>query len=78
LHCENENLIKTDWLTMWVLKDIAPNISLAESGNLTQTGMGSDFQFWLLFSFYRFSVCPVSPSVFLCVFYKLDQIAPVL
>jgi hypothetical protein len=20
LHCENENLIKTDWLTMWVLK----------------------------------------------------------
>jgi hypothetical protein len=20
LHCENENLIKADWLTMWVLK----------------------------------------------------------
>jgi hypothetical protein len=39
------------------IKDVPPNISLAESGNLTQTGMGSDFQFWLLFSFYLFSVC---------------------
>jgi hypothetical protein len=29
-----------------------------------KTGMGSDFQFWLLFSFYLFSVL----SVFHCVF----------
>jgi hypothetical protein len=32
LHCENENLIKADWLTMWVLEMFHPiNISLAES-----------------------------------------------
>jgi hypothetical protein len=24
LHCENEKLIKTDWLTMWVLKMLHP------------------------------------------------------
>jgi hypothetical protein len=36
LHCENENLIKTDCYVG--IKDVAPNISLAESGNLTQTG----------------------------------------
>jgi hypothetical protein len=22
LHCENENLIKADWLTMWVLEEM--------------------------------------------------------
>jgi hypothetical protein len=33
LHCENANLIKADWLTI--------HISLAESGNLTQTSMVS-------------------------------------
>jgi hypothetical protein len=32
LHCENENLIKADWLTMWVLEMFHPiPISLAES-----------------------------------------------
>jgi hypothetical protein len=37
---------------------------LAAERSETQTGMGSDFQFWLLFSFYLFSVL----SVFHCVF----------
>jgi hypothetical protein len=65
LHCENENLIKADWLTRYVgIRDVPPNISLAESA-----GMGTDFQFWLLSSFYLF-VCVT--FCFLCVFYKLD------
>jgi hypothetical protein len=32
LHCENENLIKDDWLTRYVgIRNVPPNISLAES-----------------------------------------------
>jgi hypothetical protein len=63
LHCENENLIKADWLTMWVLEMFHPIYP-----GMVWYGMGSDFQFWLLFSFYLFSVL----SVFHCVFNKLD------
>jgi hypothetical protein len=35
LHFENENLIKTDWLTRYVgIRDVPPNISLAESDSI--------------------------------------------
>jgi hypothetical protein len=39
---------------MWVLEMFHP---IYPYRNLTQIGMGSDFQFWLLFSFHVFSVC---------------------
>jgi hypothetical protein len=53
------------------IKDV-PNTSLAESD--------SDKVWEAIFNFgclvcYLFSVCRVSPSLFLCVFYKLDEIA---
>jgi hypothetical protein len=75
LHYENENLIKADWLTMWILKMFPHNISLAESD--PDKVWETIFNFGCLVC-YLFSVCCLSPSVFLCVFYKLDESAPVL
>jgi hypothetical protein len=59
------------------IKDIPPTIYLS------LTEFDSDKVWEAIFNFgclicYLFSVCRVSPSVFLCVFYKLDEIAPVL